>query len=122
MPDVNEFDWQQIEANVRIKVINVFDSKGRAVTFQRVQKDSSSYLSWYNSDYPVMDEYLDTWSLMLEYDSYSIVGFYPEGSQPPHVCSFKTIEKCEKCPKMPVKAKYASGVHMHVGYIEGKEK
>ena len=114
-PIVYESDWGMREYNLMIKQISVVDDKGRSVVFERVQKNSNSHLSWYNIDYPVMDEYLDTWSLMVKYDAYNIIGFYEDGKQPPHVCGYKNANKCPTCVK-------PSGAHLHLSGMPAKPK
>ena len=96
-PTTHLHDWGILESNIMIKRVQVIDSSGRTVMFQRVQKNSNSDVSWYNVDYPVMDEYLYTWDFVVKYDGYSIVGFYPNGQQPEHVCGPKTADKCGMC-------------------------
>lgn len=106
--------WNYLEQNLRIKTICAIDSKSRPVTFTRVQENSNCEVMWYNVDYPVMDEYLSVDDLIARYDVFSVVGFYPEGKQPPHVCGVYSKQKCDNCRKLydPVPI---SGVHLHVG-------
>jgi hypothetical protein len=91
-------NWTDLERNLMIKRVHLIDSKNHPVLFERVQANSNEPGIWYNLDYPVMDEYIQTMDLCTKYDSYSIVGFYSNGTQPKHVCGYYTLDKCPECP------------------------
>lgn len=102
-------NWTELERNLRIKRVQLIDSKGRAVLFERVQANSNKQGFWYNVDYPVMDEYIQTMDLCTKYDAYSVVGFFPKGQEPKHECGYYTLEKCPKCPVYVYGATFKKG-------------
>lgn len=84
--------------NLRIKrIIVVDDLDGSSVVYERVQKNSDSRLFWLNCDQPVLDVYLTTEELADRYSSYDVVGFFPDGKEPPHACGIFSIARCRMC-------------------------